>query len=455
MNRALRARLEGTFWLAALVAHVMAAGSWWWLRAGGFPVGHPRFWFDRVVPIFGLGWSLAGLVALHRERRDLLLRLLPAYPAAWAAGAISARASFPVTFRVLWLAPMLIAAALGVAFSLLAASAEGRKLRRLAILSALAWALVGAAIPWSIRPGPPGTRPLEAAAGLAESAPPWGSSRQASGLIRVAPGTSVYASEGSILAQFGALKVEVQPLLRFLSVSPDGCWVVFNRESDREGPEPRFEGMSERPDGTRDLRYRFPGLGSARLEVAVGPAEGQARIDAATTIDRPVDSHLNSFCGVEVRGHRRLFLEFSPCQGVRVEVLPFGYPSGRPLRFAFVDATRRFAVVEASSGEKGPFRTLAEGRLEPGDPLTITLHDEDRAAGRLTLRDWSAQLDVTPSPTAGWGAPANAIEFSLQSTEPNSPASIFVTLAATSVGRGWDCVGHAAGTYRNRLEIEH
>jgi len=27
-------------------------------------------------------------------------------------------------------------------------------------------------------------------------------------------------------------------------------------------------------------------------------------------------------------------------------------------------------------------------------------------------------------------------------------------LSATSVGRGWDSVGHSAGTYRNRVTLE-
>ena len=70
---------------------------------------------------------------------------------------------------------------------------------------------------------------------------------------------------------------------------------------------------------------------------------------------------------------------------------------------------------------------------------------------RVVLADWSAQADTTLSPTAGWGVPVNAIEFSLAGDAPSSPASIFVTLAATSVGRGWDCVGHRPGTYRNRI----
>jgi hypothetical protein len=48
----------------------------------------------------------------------------------------------------------------------------------------------------------------------------------------------------------------------------------------------------------------------------------------------------------------------------------------------------------------------------------------------------------------------NAIEFSLAGDAPGSEAAIFITLAATSVGRGWDTVGHAPGTYRNRMRIE-
>ena len=75
-------------------------------------------------------------------------------------------------------------------------------------------------------------------------------------------------------------------------------------------------------------------------------------------------------------------------------------------------------------------------------------------AWRIVLADWSAQADTTLSPTAGWGVPVNAIEFSLSADAPSSPASIFVTLAATSVGRGWDCVGHRPGTYRNRIRLE-
>jgi hypothetical protein len=135
-------------------------------------------------------------------------------------------------------------------------------------------------------------------------------------------------------------------------------------------------------------------------------------------------------------------------------VRKFDYPIGRPARFAFVEKDRTFRVVEATSGEKGPFRTLARGRLAPEETLSIGLRDQGRMIGRIFLKDWSAQSDTTLSPTAGWGAPVNAIEFSLVDDAPSSPASIFMTLAATSVGRGWDCVAHNPGTYRNRIRIE-
>jgi hypothetical protein len=110
-------------------------------------------------------------------------------------------------------------------------------------------------------------------------------------------------------------------------------------------------------------------------------------------------------------------------------------------------------VVEATSGEKGPFTELARGKLSRDEKLTITFHDEDRPVGRITLTDFASQASTQISPTAGWGVPQNAIEFTLEFDRPDSLASIFVTLAGTSVGRGWDRVGHAAGIYRNRLEI--
>jgi hypothetical protein len=166
---------------------------------------------------------------------------------------------------------------------------------------------------------------------------------------------------------------------------------------------------------------------------------------------------LNAFTRLEVNGHHRLGLRFSPCPELSVEVVHSEYPFGAPARFAYVDAKGTFSVVQASDAEKGPFSTLADGPLARGDELAVTLVDlaaerEDELA-TIVFLDWSRQVSTELSPTAGWGLPQNALEFGLASSAPTSTAYIALSLAGTSVGRGWDSVGHQAGVYTNRIEI--
>lgn len=80
--------------------------------------------------------------------------------------------------------------------------------------------------------------------------------------------------------------------------------------------------------------------------------------------------------------------------------------------------------------------------------------ENEQLLATLTLDDWTQQLSTDLSPTAGWGVPMNAIEFRRSDDSKSSPIEIFVTLAATSVGRGWETVGHRAGTYRNRFSFQ-
>jgi hypothetical protein len=177
-------------------------------------------------------------------------------------------------------------------------------------------------------------------------------------------------------------------------------------------------------------------------------------VEATCELPRDVYSHLNSFTELHVTGHKVLSLRFSPCPDVPVEVTPSDYPVGRPRRFAYFDGVDELHVVEATSGEKGPFRPLASGPLKRGDLLTITLCDDGKPACSITLLDFTGQCGAQLSPTAGWGVPVNAIELTRDGEAANSPASIWITLAGTSIGRGWDSVGHRAGVYRNRLRIE-
>lgn len=87
-------------------------------------------------------------------------------------------------------------------------------------------------------------------------------------------------------------------------------------------------------------------------------------------------------------------------------------------------------------------------------PLEITIYDEGTAVARIVLEDWARQASRQLSPTAGWYLPANAIEFSLLGDAPHSSGALWITLAGTSMGRGWDSVGHRTGTYRNRVQLE-
>jgi hypothetical protein len=445
------ARIWRLFWLTVLVGHALAAVFWWWLEPGGFGFEHPRFWVNRVAPVAGLSLTIAALLALRVQSAAALRWILPLWPAAWMSATVTGRLIFPVSLVQLGFVPLGISTIMALAV-IRPWRRAGRRPRAVEVGSWLIASMAGVGLVLAQSPPPAATRPLNAP--LPELEPPAGTRSSASGSIILGPKVMAQTSDGSINARLGTLSIAVSPLLTFLNGSVDGCWTIFARPQDREGPAPRL--LSSFRDGERScaMAYIFPRQGPATLEVRADTATGAIDIKATSHLERLIHSHLNSFCDFEVRGHRRLSLRFSPCPGVPIEVRPFDYPFGRPARFAFLDEQQMFRVVEATSGEKGPFRTLAEGRLDRDQELTITLEDQGRALARIVLADWAAQVDTTLSPTAGWGVPVNAIEFSLSGDSPGSPASIFVTLAATSVGRGWDCVGHRAGTYRNRIRLE-
>lgn len=112
----------------------------------------------------------------------------------------------------------------------------------------------------------------------------------------------------------------------------------------------------------------------------------------------------------------------------------------------------------ASQGRReGAVHDTREGPLARGEALGIVLvelgEQHNRELATIVFRDWSLQVSTELSPTAGWGLPQNAVEFGRISMEPTSAVYIDLTLAGTSVGRGWDSVGHRAGVSENRVEI--
>lgn len=441
--------------LALLLAGQAAFATFWmWIMPGGFDWLHPRFAANRLLPCALVVVTLAAFVARRRARPEPFEVLACAMPPAWLALAVAWRVVFPLSgFR----APLLaFVVALGWSFFVWRAGVwRGRPLAP-RIAGACLAAAASVTLTFTQHAPLPDTRPLgERPPSLA--ATDSNGAEVPHGWIDLSPTVRVDAFAGQVSVRCDRMTIDVSPLLQFISRSPDRGWTLFATRKARVGVplRPTFYRARE---GVVDLAYR--GSESAELRVSSigdsaseGTRSAGAEIEAWTTLAQPVYSHLNSYCELSVSDYRKLELAFSPCADARIEVMPSDYPTGRAARLAYVDESDMFHVVEASSGEKGPFRELAAGRLSTSEPLEITLFDAGNAVARVTLFDWSRQAGRAISPTAGWGLPVNAIEFS-EVDDGLAMAQLWITLAGTSVGRGWDSVGHTAGVYRNRVEVE-
>ncbi len=435
-GRAARVFVETT-----LAAHLAVAALYWWMSPKGFPVLHNRFWLNSVLPTVVVAAIAAALYGLLRRRYAFATGVCVALAAAWGMVAPVSPLYFPVSLGGLWAAAFLPTAVLGLCCAVLLP--RTRVAPYVWCLAFFAGQNLGDHAIFSQLPPRTGVQPLNEKIDIdAENLPGF----DAPGLIGIGPHARLLASTGEVLADGRSLSVRCEPLLSFDRVSPDGFWSLLAPEG-RTVRKLTWQGAD---DADRLFRYNDGSL----LAASASTDPSRVEVTAFSELERVTYSHLNSFCVLRVSGHKRLTTAFSPCGDEQIEVLPADYPTGRPARFAYFDADQGFRVVEASSGEKGPFRQLAQGELQRGDPLTIQLYDEGVLAVSVTLHDWSAQADATLSPTAGWRVPVNAIEFQRLGPAENDGATFWITLAATSVGRGWECVGHGPGTYRNRVTFE-
>jgi len=311
-------------------------------------------------------------------------------------------------------------------------------------LATLAWATKLRTWP-SIAAGMAG-----AAAGIveivAQKAPP-PSTRPAGGTLAEVRGepTKDDAASGQVSFPCGKEHVRVRPLLTFESRSPDATWTVL-APGGAFGANRKFEAFSKERNG---FRARYTDDGESTV-VATKDAKG-LDIEAVSKLPRPVYSHLNAFATINVPFET--VVSFSPTGEERFTIEPSDYPSGRPMQLAYLGDDVAFHVVRASDAEKGPYTELARGKLGRDEPLTIEIRHKDGSPGtcKLTFKDWSSQVSTEPSPAAGWGVPQNSIQLL---SRGNKDAVIVLTLAETGPGRGWHSVGHAAGTYKNRIRVD-
>lgn len=415
---------------ALLFGQGVGAGLAWFLLPHGFDFGDPLAWANGP----GLGAlaaaSLAGWVGAVRGRGGPLRGAAFLWVGVWLGVALSLPLVFPVT------GPKALLLALGgLAWAALALVLVGRGKSRLWLACLLCGALLGAQQVHARRGADPGTRPA--------NPPPL--PELARGPLGPVAGASVDGAGWVRLGLAGGARLELDPVLRFHSRSPDRAWTILaGRAAHSRGPfllerVGRAEGALQCAfGGERPGVVQLQRLSATRLA-----------LESRRTLATPVYSHLNHAWAAHVHGRRgNWWIRFGDSEPQ--QILGHDYPVGRPMRFATLREPGRLEVVQASSAEKGPFETLVV--CEVGGSLELTIGCDETTLLRLSLQDWAEQVSFQRSPTAGWGLPENAIEFWRE--EGGTGIWISASYAATSVGRGWESVGHAAGTYRNRILIE-
>jgi len=425
----------------ALALHFAAAAIWWWLSPKGFPLDHSQVWTNSVVPLAAMAVAFIGVFAMHRGNRQITAASVLIFSSAWAAAAIASRVIFPVSLAGIWWLFLLVAIAGAVIFVLLL-TGERRVTPALGVCGAFG-VIVGVSVVWLQIPRLASTFPLNL------PVPEIAGDKQLDALAAVRLGANgmFHPAAGMVTLSRGNVAVHCSPLLDFNRISPDGFWSLL---------APRASGTARHcvNQSTNEESQAVQFSDGSTVVLRRAAPDNSIEVTAYTSLDCDVFPHLNSYCVVDISGHKSLSISFSPCAEERIDVLPADYPTGRPARFAYLDAAENFFVVEAASGEKGPFRTLASGRQRRGEPLTIGIHDEGKLIASVSLDDWSLQASTDLSPSAGWGVPVNAIEFQRSGDDDDAPATIWITLAATSVGHGFETVGHRAGSYRNKMRFQ-
>ncbi len=423
-------------WLVLLASH--GALAWFWSRAAprAFPTDHLKFWANEVLPVALFIPCVVGTWAALVGRRHLLLICAAGVGPLWLAAALAGRLLFPVSLSLLFLLPLALGALATLAW-LAAHAGEARFTWPWTIafcLAAASGAALGILFAFAQRAPLPQTRPLSAPMPSIPLTP----QPPASVAVR---GARLDVWRASLSLPCGGRQLEIEPLLRFYGRSSDRFWV--------RGPRQRPDLV---PVAARRLGEAWQVKYSGTIErfLSVAPQSRGFLVEGWARLETPLYSHLNAFATLRLRGASHPSLLFSAAPERPIDVLFAEYPIGAPQRQAWLEPTGTFRVTQASAAEKGPFRTLAEGPLARDAPLAITLLDAQTPLCRVILEDWPRQLSVDLSPTGGWGAPVNAVEFSLVSGD----VMISFTLAGTSVGRGIDSTGHAAGVYRNRLRVE-
>lgn len=256
-----------------------------------------------------------------------------------------------------------------------------------------------------------------------------GATLQADGLrVRIEGGGSRAAA---LVVQAGARTLFIDPAFELTSFSKSGLWTVFDYQREVL-PSWEVAGIDARSLALRASTE----LLSANVLVQI--VEGELSVRSVTYLRREVCVHLAHALALGLPPDRDL-------GGMRIEGRPWQIGVrprfGRPLSgIAMLGAAPvefvayrhgRLELLRASADEKGPFTTLTA--LDDRDPVL------QGRGFRIQIRGFVAQAAREPSPTAGFGVSQAALDASYD--------QIRVELAATGIGRGFNTVRIAPGSY--------
>lgn len=390
--------------LACLLLLALLVGAcllWSLAMPGGFAVASAPWWLGRGLPLAVA--SLCAIALFSPALREPLLLGLFALPAAFGGTLLLV---FPATGLNAGGGPLVLAVA--TAALVFATIRPGRSHLHLALPAGLLWAVLGIGGGLAMRAPPPSTTPAPLA--LLEQRP-------------LAPLEEAGAEQLATL-EIEHLRFTVDARLHLDETSPDGNWSLFSL------------------DHTVQL--------SCHREDTRAP-EHTLELDVRCVLPSPAWAHLGHSAVIAIHGGRDLHLSLAEPGAPLTPIAPLDLVGGMPAAAVYLGPYERVHLVRGAANDKGPWTHLASAPMEDGD-LRLWIHEGTRRIAEIELPAFAAQASTAPSPTAGWGLPQNAIEFR-GASEPDGAAQLWVSPAATSLGRGFQTVGYRRGTYRSAVRI--
>jgi hypothetical protein len=417
-------RVARTAAAVVLAVHLAAGIAALILLPHGFAPDDLHLWSNTVIPALASVVTATALVRFFffRSRASTVSVLVAAASGGWTSAVITGAVLFPTS-----MSPARCAAPASVALALLVFAWWAAERRALSIVALVVGGGLGAVVILAQRAPLASTRPVGGA--LSE--------------VRGEP-SSEDAAVGQVAFTCGKNKMRIKPLLSFQSRSPDRTWPLL--AGGDAGNRRKLSHYVKTPTG---FRAAYIDDGESTI-VAVRDKNGLALdIEATSKLPEPVYARVNAWTTIHLPFEATL--TFGPTGATRFPIEPAG-PAPGFTQLAYLGADLVFRVVRASATDVGPFAELAKGHLGRDEPLTIEIRprDEKDKGCRLVFKDWPAQVSTEASPSTGWGVPQNAIQLSSRDGE----ALIVLALADAGAGRGPGSVGHAEGTYKNRLRVE-